>query len=249
LFFDLARAAIAAVTRRVEATDSIARCRDMNRTPLAESKVLGSTPAAWCTWGSAVVSDALRAKGKSFQAMDGGLRPLLAESSIAGPAFTVRCYPGATWALEQALELAAPGDILVVDAGGTSDVIIMGGLMSRRAAHRRIAGAIVDGSVRDVDEITAIGFPVFSRHVCPRAGTTAEIGEWQTTICCGRIPIRPEDWIVADRSGIVVVPTELLADVAAQAEAIHRRERLIDEGLRTGMTLTEAVAAAKSCED
>jgi 4-hydroxy-4-methyl-2-oxoglutarate aldolase len=178
--------------------------------------------------------------------MDGGLRPLVAGGCIAGPAFTVRCYPGATWALEKALELAAPGDILVVDAGGTSDVIIMGGLMSRRAAHRRIAGAIVDGSVRDVDEIAAAGFPVFSRFVCPRAGTTAEIGEWQTTICCGRIPIHPGDWIVADRSGIVAVPAELLADVAAQAETIHWREQLIDEGLQAGMTLVEAVAAAHS---
>ncbi len=218
----------------------------MNLTRLAESISSEHAPAAWCKWGSAVVSDALRSKGKSFQSMDGGLRPLAPQSSIAGPAFTVRCYPGATWALEQALELAAPGDILVVDAGGTSDVIIMGGLMSRRAARRRIAGAIVDGSVRDVDEIAAAGFPVFSRHVCPRAGITAEIGEWQTTICCGRIPIRPGDWIVADRSGIVAVPIELLADVAAQAETIHQREQLIDEGLQAGMTLIEAVSAAKT---
>ena len=166
-----------------------------------------SSPEMWCQFGTAAVSDALGKCGKAFQTMEAVIRPLAPEMRAAGPAFTVRCYPGATWAVEQALELAQPGDMLVIDGGAVPDVILMGGLMSTRMQQRGIAGTVVDGAVRDVDEIIRLGFPVFSRHVCPRAGTFAEIGEWQTTICCGRIPVSPGDWIVADRLGTVVVPS------------------------------------------
>jgi regulator of RNase E activity RraA len=204
---------------------------------------LESLPSAWQAWGSAAVSDALRKSGRSFQSLDGTFSAVTPHSRLAGPAFTVRCYPGATWALEQALELAAPGDVLVIDAGGREDVIIMGSLMSQRAQARGIAGAVVDGAVRDVDEIAALGFPVFSRYVCPRAGTHAEIGEWQTTICCGRVPVNPGDWVVADSSGITIVPSELRAQIARDAAAICDREVLISERLRAGKSLAEAVAA------
>lgn len=194
--------------------------------------------------GSANVADALRALGKHFQSMDGGIRPVWPRATMAGPAFTVRCYPGATFALEQALELAAPGDVLVVDGASAADVILMGGLMSRRASVRGIAGAIVDGAVRDIDDIAAISFPVFSRHICPRAGTFAEIGECQTTIVCGRIPVRDRDYIVADNSGISVIPFEMLEATAAKAMEINAKESAIDSGLQTGLPLSAAAAKA-----
>src|SRR5437870_4096208 len=118
----------------------------------------------WASLSSANVADALRAKGKAFQSMDAGMRPLHRSMRLAGPAFTVRCFPGATWALEQALEIASPGDVLVVDGAGYADAILMGGLMSTRASARGIQGAVVDAAVRDVEQIIALGFPVFSRH-------------------------------------------------------------------------------------
>ena len=118
--------------------------------------------AAWSGLGTPNISDALRASGKYFQAMDAGIKPLSPDMRVAGPAFTVRCYPGATWAMEKALELAPPGSVLVVDGGGVPDVILMGGLMSTRAQARGIAGAVLDASVRDTDDIIALGFPVFS---------------------------------------------------------------------------------------
>lgn len=194
--------------------------------------------------GSANVSDALRACGKHFQAMDGGIRPLSTSMRVAGPAFTVRCYPGATYAIEQALELARPGDVLVVDGGGYPDVILMGALMSTRCQERRIAGAILDAAVRDVEDVIAMGFPMFSRHICPQAGTFAEIGETQTIICCGRIPVRPGDWVIADASGIAVIPAEMLEQVLEKAQAINFRETRIEGFLRQGKTLNESAAAA-----
>jgi regulator of RNase E activity RraA len=200
--------------------------------------------AALLELGSAKTSDALRAVGKCFQAMDAGIRPLAPTMRTAGPAFTVRCYPGATWAMEQALELASPGDVLVVDGAGYPDAVLMGGLMSTRARQREIAGAVLDGAVRDVDQIRELPYPVFARHVCPRAGTFAEIGEWQTVVCCGRIPVAPGDWIVADSSGVAVVPADMLARVLEQATQLHRREVQIERSLKAGKNLSEAVATA-----
>lgn len=197
---------------------------------------------ALCEVGSANVSDALRSLGRHFQAMDGGIRPLASSMKCAGPAFTVRCYPGATFAIERALEEARPGDVLVVDGGGVPDVILMGGLMSLRAKTRGIAGAILDAAVRDVDDVTAIPFPMFSRYICPRAGTFAEIGECGTIICCGRVPVRPHDWVVADASGIAVIPIELLEETHLKAMEVHRREQKIQIGLLAGKTLPEAAA-------
>ncbi len=198
----------------------------------------------WCEFGTAAVSDALRNCGKSFQAMEAAIEPVAPEMKAAGPAFTVRCYPGATWAMEQAFELAQPGDVLVVDGGAAANVILMGGLMSTRMQQRGLAGAIVDGAVRDIDEIIKLGFPVFSRHVCPNAGTFAEIGEWQTTVCCGRIPVNPGDWVVADRLGAVVVPQAIRDDVFLIAQTIDQREKAMAKHLREGKTLSEAAAAA-----
>lgn len=200
-------------------------------------------PEAWCRLGSPNVNDALRKHGKAFQAMQSGITPLASDMKVAGPAFTVRCYPGATWAMEQALEQAKPGDVLVVDGGASPDVILMGGLMSTRAKARGIAGAVLDAAVRDVDEVIGLGFPVFSRHVCPRAGTFAQIGELQVTICCGRLPVNPGDWVVADRSGIVVVPPEMLAQVAETAQAIHQREEAMAARLAAGDSFEQAAEA------
>jgi 4-hydroxy-4-methyl-2-oxoglutarate aldolase len=201
--------------------------------------------AEWRRLGSANVCDALRNCGRFFQAMDGGIRPLSPEMSLAGPAFTVRCYPGATWAMERALELAPRGSVLVVDGGAVCDVILMGGLMSRRAQARGLTGAVVDGAVRDVEDIVALGFPVFSRGICPRAGTFAEIGEWGTTVCCGRIPVRSGDYIVGDRTGVVVVPPEMLAEVQTAAEEIHAREEKMAVHLAKGKNFAETIEAIK----
>jgi len=197
-------------------------------------------PAQWCKIGSANTSDALRKLGKAFQSMQSGITPLASDMKLAGRAFTVRCYPGATWAMEQALEKASPGDVLVVDGGGSPDVILMGSMMSTRAKARGIAGAVLDAAVRDVEDIVSLGFPVFSRHICPRAGTFAEIGELQATICCGRVPVSPGDWIVADSSGIVVVPPAMIAEVATEAQAIHDREAAMAERLAAGDSFEKA---------
>ena len=145
--------------------------------------------ALWLEIGSANVSDGLRnvGAGLHFCTMEGAIKPLRSPMACCGPAFTVRCYPGATFAMEKALEMAAPGDVVVVDAGGYCNAIVMGGLMSTRMQQRGVVGAVVDGAVRDVHEIESLGtFSVFSRAVSCKAGTFAEIGDCQEIVSCGR---------------------------------------------------------------
>lgn len=204
-----------------------------------------SSAMSWTTWGTAAVGDGLSGLGHPFQVMESVIKPIGPGMALAGPAFTVRCYPGATWALEQALELASPGDVLVVDGGAATEVILMGELMSTRAQQRGLAGVVVDGAVRDTAQVRALGFPMFARAVTCRCGTHAQIGQWQTTVCCGRVPVRPGDWVVADGDGIVCVPPDLLDAAAEAAEAIHRREARIAEALGEGLSLPDAAARAK----
>ena len=205
--------------------------------------------AAFLELGSAHVCDALRSCGRAFQAVDAGIRPIAASMRLAGPAFTVRCYPGATWALEQALELAPSGSVLAVDGGASPDVILMGGLMSTRAKARGIAGVVLDAAVRDVDDIAAMQFPVFSRYICPRAGTFDKIGEWDTIICLGRVPVRPGDWVVADCNGVVIVPSEMRQQVLDQARRIVKKEAALQPLLRDGKSFAEAAAIAAANGD
>jgi 3-hexulose-6-phosphate synthase/6-phospho-3-hexuloisomerase len=115
--------------------------------------------------------------------------------------------------------------------------------MSTRAQARGIAGAVIDGAVRDTAEIAKLGFPVFSRYVCPAAGTFDKIGEWQTIVCIGRVPVRPGDWIVGDRDGLVVVPAELRDRVLEAARQILKKESAMQPLLKAGKSFAEAMAA------
>ena len=205
------------------------------------------TSTDWLTWGSAATGDALRGAGHPFQCMDAGIHAVAPGMKVAGPAYTVRTYPGATWALSEAIEQASPGDVLVVDAGGRPDLIIMGELMSMRAQQRGIAGVVVDGAVRDIADIDALGFPMFARYVCPRCGTHDKVGQWQTPIACGRVVVNPGDLVVADESGVTVVPADVVEPVAKATAQLKAKEaamaRYLKEGCDLGTAAKKAVAS------
>src|SRR5690606_10990660 len=93
----------------------------------------------------------------------------------------------------------------------------------------------------DVEEIIRLGLPVFTRHVCARAGTHDQIGDWQQVICCGRVPVSPGDWIVADASGVVAVPAGQVEAVAGIAAAIHDKEQALARYLAEGCNLERAI--------
>lgn len=189
---------------------------------------------------SANLSDALGQLGFKFQTLHSRLRSITG-LHLWGPAYTVQCYPGGTHAVEEALEAAAPGDVLVVNGEGFTEAVLMGGLMSARARKRGLAGAVIDGAVRDVAELARLQWPVFASGVTPRAGTLAKLGQQQRPIACGNVCIQPGDLIAGDEDGVVAIPREMAEEALQLAREIERKEACIARSLENGLTLSEAV--------
>lgn len=194
---------------------------------------------------TANLSDALAQLGFKFQTMHSRIRSMTG-LPVWGPAFTVQCYPGATFAVEEALEKAAPGEVLVIDGAGDTHAVLMGGLMSRRARQRGLAGAVIDGAVRDVEELQTLSWPVFAVGSTPASGTHARLGSVATATSCGEVVVQPGDWIAGDRDGVVVIPARILGEVLECARQIEEREAQIASALDRGLSLAEAAAAFKT---
>jgi len=139
------------------------------------------------------------------QVMDVGIRPLWASPRIAGPAFTVRCAPGDNLMLHAAIYRAAPGTIIVVEAGDV-DYAVAGGNVCAVAQRRGIAAFVVDGVIRDIAEVREMGFPVFARGVIPVPGTKSSIVPLNEPVQCGGVRVHTGDVVVADEEGVVIVP-------------------------------------------
>ena len=135
------------------------------------------------------------------------------ELKILGSACTVRVYPGDNLMVHKALDIANPGDIIVVDAGGSSLNAVLGDLVSTKACHRRISGFVVDGLIRDLPGILKLNFPVFARGITPIGPLHRGPGEINYPIQCGGIVVHPGDIIVGDLNGVVVVPQEIASDL------------------------------------
>ena len=133
---------------------------------------------------------------------------------VLGPAVTVKVFPGDNLMVHKSLDLAQPGDVVVVDASSSSLTAVLGDLVSTKARHRGIAGFVVDGLIRDLPAIQALGdFPVFARGVTPIGPLHRGPGELNFPICAGGIVVNPGDVIVGDLNGVVVVPREIADDL------------------------------------
>lgn len=151
--------------------------------------------------------------------MDIGIRPLWSGMPrVAGPAFTVRCAPGDNLMLHAAIYRAAPGSIIVVEAGDC-DYAVAGGNVCAVAQQQGIAAFVIDGVIRDLAETRANAFPVFARGVIPIPGAKDVLGSLGATVHCGGVDVAPGDIVIADEEGIIVVPAARSADVLARARA------------------------------
>lgn len=158
------------------------------------------------------------------QVMDIGIRPLWPFAQrVAGPAFTVRCPPGDNLMLHAAIYRAARGSVIVVEAGDT-DYAVAGGNVCAVARRRGIAGFVIDGVIRDVAEAREMGFPVFARGVIPIPGAKAAIAPLNEPVRCGGVTVLPDDIVVADEEGVVVVPGARASQVLSDARARQARE-------------------------
>ena len=180
------------------------------------------------------VTDAMHRKGAMA-----GITSLCGRVKAVGPAVTVRTVAG-DWAKPvEAIDIAGAGDVLVISNDGRRDVSPWGELATHSAKNRGIAGVVIDGAARDIDDIREMGFPVFATATVPNAGDPKGLGEINAEIFCSGQEVRPGDWIVADESGVVVVPRERAYEVARRAMEVKKSEERIREEIRRGKTLSE----------
>ena len=198
-----------------------------------------------------VVSDALDAAGIEGACL--GLRPLWAGAQATGRARTVELRPVAEAPADlpkthlgvSAIERSERGDVIVVANAGRVEMGAWGGLLSAAAAHAGVAGVVVDGACRDVDEATERRFPVFGRAGITRTarGRVFEASSGQPVTVAG-IAVRELDYVRADGSGVVVIPADRIDDVLVLATEMARRERLMVASIEAGRSLREVLGAS-----
>ncbi len=188
---------------------------------------------------SSNISDAMHRKG----AMK-GILPINLGSKIVGRAVTVQTFAG-DWAKPvEAIDLAGPGDVLVI-YNGSNFIAPWGGLATLSCKIKGIEGAVIDGAVRDVDEIRAMNYPIFSSGITPNAGDPKGMGEINSEITCAGQAVRPGDYIVGDESGVVVIPKERAYEIARRAKEVEKTESRLYEEIRRGSTLSQVAKLKK----
>ena len=170
--------------------------------------------------------------------MGSEIRMLSGDGRLAGSALTVICPPGDNLMIHIAVAQAQPGTVLVVQCHDPA-YGVWGEVLTVAAMARRIAGLVLDGSVRDLGAIRRLGFPVFARGTALPGAAKHGHGIIGAATTCGRTVVRSGDIIVGDESGIVIIQTETMQPILAKAEERCRKEAAIMEELRGGRTTIE----------
>lgn len=162
------------------------------------------------------------------------IRPFHKGGKLVGPALTVKVPPGDNLMVHKAIDIARPGDVIMVDAGGITTQAIIGEIMSNHAASRGAAGMVIDGSIRDVDAIGASSFPVYACGVTHRGPYKNGPGEINVPVSIGGMVVNPGDIVVGDEDGLVVLPQDIAAGVIKLAKLQAAKEAAILKAIRKG---------------
>lgn len=182
---------------------------------------------------AAVASDCLNRGGT----LAGAINPLRSTMRICGQARTVDCPAGDNTPLRAAVRDAKAGDVIVCDAKGHEDRAVFGGLMALFAKEQGISGLVIDGAVRDSDEIVDAGLNMFCRAVVPCGPIKQGGGSLDGPITCGSIGINPGDIVLGDADGVTIVPLERAEEILKAAQAILKKEAKLMDDLKEGATL------------
>lgn len=196
---------------------------------------------------SCAVSDALdRAKIKGVLL---GLTQLSTTNRIVGKAVTVRLgpddgRPAKRHLCTAAVEASGPGDIIVIAHNGRIDAAGWGGILSLGAKQRKVAGIVIDGACRDIDESREFGLPVYGKTAVPITARGRVIEhEWNVPVELAGVPVSPGDLVIADGSGVAVIPKARAAEIVSTAEQIAAKEKLMAADVRAGRPVSEVMGA------
>lgn len=162
------------------------------------------------------------------------MRPIYPTARVAGSAVTVSCQPGDNLMIHAAIEICQPGDVLVVVTTSESTDGMFGELLATSCQAHGIAGLVIDAGVRDVADLTAMNFPVWSKAVSAQGTVKATPGSVNIEVVCAGALIRPGDVIVGDVDGVVVVKRELAAEVVALGQKRLEKEAQSRAKLKAG---------------
>jgi len=208
----------------------------MNREPILERLAKLDT----CAVSDGM--DRLGLRGATF-----GVRPMWACPKIVGRAVTMKIKPVGLEKPKQHLGTAAivaaqAGDIIVVDNGGRPDSSCWGGLLSLAAKTKGISGIVIDGACRDIDESRDLEFPVYARGALPMTARNRVMQEsFNQEIQFAGVQVHPGDLVIADGSGVVVIPRSQEEEVVKEAEAVAATEARMADGIRQGMSVLEVL--------
>lgn len=217
-------------------------------------RVLPSPPAppaqllaALSQHASSNLSDCM---GRAYTA-ESALRPRNRGGRLCGPALTVRAVRGDNLMVHKAIDLARPGEVIVVDAGGFLEAAIIGDIMTTLATKRGVAGFVIDGAVRDSEDLAARDLPVYARGITSRGPSREGPGEINVPVSIAGMTVSPGDIIVGDADGVVAVPLADSVAVLERVRALREREQELLRRIADGSidrSWVDATLKAKGCK-
>lgn len=169
------------------------------------------------------------------------IKPLFPEARIAAPAYTVKMFPGETFAAVRAVDEAPPGSVLVINSGAAERGVSWGGTATFAASRKGLAGVVTNGTIRDLAEVLERKFPIFATGTSLVAGLRGHPGWLNIPISIGEVVVNSGDFVVGDLDGVVVVPVSKFEEVARRGLEQRDREVERERKLLQGASLQDVL--------
>lgn len=193
---------------------------------------------------SSIISDCLN----RYYAMSAEIKPIFREVRLCGPALTIQSMVGGNMMSHLALTFAEPGDVLVIDARGHVGNSVWGKVQAAYACRRGVAGLVVDGAIRDVEDMRRMRFPVYCKGITPAGPHKGWADSVNVPIQCGGMPVQPGDLVVGDDDGIAVVPLAFVEEVYEESVKRLRKEESWMRKIEEGYSSLDAVGLRTTLE-